>query len=85
MPDPLQELTAAGVSVWLDDLSRPLLTSGTLNRLVTDSHVVGITSNPTIFANAIRGSTDPLVSAELGDRLRATSSASQRSHIAASR
>jgi transaldolase len=58
MPDPLQELTAAGVSVWLDDLSRPLLTTGTLNRLVTDSHVVGITSNPTIFANAIRGSTD---------------------------
>ena len=58
MPDPLQELTAAGVSVWLDDLSRPLLTSGTLNRLVTNSHVVGITSNPTIFANAIRGSTD---------------------------
>src|SRR5215203_6294505 len=58
MPDPLHELTAAGVSVWLDDLSRPLLTSGTLNRLVTNSHVVGITSNPTIFANAIRGSTD---------------------------
>jgi transaldolase len=58
MPDPLQELTAAGVSVWLDDLSRPLLTTDTLKRLVTDSHVVGITSNPTIFANAIRGSTD---------------------------
>jgi transaldolase len=58
MPDPLQELTAAGVSIWLDDLSRPLLTSGTLNQMVTHSHVVGITSNPTIFANAIRGSTD---------------------------
>src|SRR5215218_3494474 len=58
MPDPLQELTAAGVSIWLDDLSRPLLTSGTLNQLITHSHVVGITSNPTIFANAIRGSTD---------------------------
>jgi transaldolase len=39
MPDPLQELTAAGVSVWLDDLSRPLLTSGTLNQLVTHSHI----------------------------------------------
>jgi transaldolase len=58
MPDPLEELTAAGVSVWLGDLSRPLLTAGTLNRLVEDGHVVGITSNPTIFANAIRGSTD---------------------------
>jgi transaldolase len=54
--DPLEDLTAAGVSVWLDDLSRPLLTSGALERLVRDSHVVGITSNPTIFANAIGGS-----------------------------
>jgi transaldolase len=58
MPDALQNLTAAGVSIWLDDLSRPLLTTGALNRLVQHSHVVGITSNPTIFANAIRGSTD---------------------------
>jgi transaldolase len=58
MPDALQKLTAAGVSVWLDDLSRPLLTTGALNRLVKDRNIVGITSNPTIFANAIRGSTD---------------------------
>jgi transaldolase len=58
MPDPLQDLTAAGVSIWLDDLSRQLLTTGALNRLVKDRHVVGITSNPTIFANAIGGSAD---------------------------
>jgi Transaldolase/Fructose-6-phosphate aldolase len=58
MPDPLQDLTAAGVSIWLDDLSRQLLTTGALNRLVEDRHVVGITSNPTIFANAIGGSAD---------------------------
>jgi transaldolase len=56
--DPLEELTAAGVSVWLDDLSRPLLRTGTLNRLVQERHVVGITTNPTIFANAIGGADD---------------------------
>jgi transaldolase len=58
MPDPLKDLTAAGVSIWLDDLSRQLLTSGALHRLVDERHVVGITSNPTIFANAIGGSAD---------------------------
>jgi hypothetical protein len=58
MPDPLEDLTAAGVSIWLDDLSRQLLTTGALHRLVEDRHVVGITSNPTIFANAIGGSAD---------------------------
>src|SRR5215207_5272718 len=58
MPDSLQDLTAAEVSIWLDDLSRQLLTTGALNRLVEDRHVVGITSNPTIFANAIGDSAD---------------------------
>jgi transaldolase len=58
MTNPLEDLTAAGVSIWLDDLSRQLLTTGALHRLVKDRHVVGITSNPTIFANAIGGSDD---------------------------
>jgi transaldolase len=58
MPEPLQDLTAAGVSIWLDDLGRQLLTTGALRRLVEDRHVVGITSNPTIFANAIGGGGD---------------------------
>jgi transaldolase len=58
MANPLEDLTAAGVSIWLDDLSRQLLTTGALHRLVKDRHVVGITSNPTIFANAIGGSDD---------------------------
>jgi transaldolase len=58
MPDPLEDLTAAGVSVWLDDLSRQLLTTGALHRLVEDRHVVGITSNPKIFAIAIGGRAD---------------------------
>ena len=58
MADPLEKLTAAGVSVWLDDLSRPLLTTGALKRLVQKHHVVGITTNPTIFANAVGGGGD---------------------------
>jgi transaldolase len=56
--DPLEELTASGVSIWLDDLSRPLLSTRALDDLVRERHVVGITSNPTIFANAIAGSPD---------------------------
>ena len=56
MPDPLAELSAAGVSIWLDDLSRVRLASGTLADLIRDRHVVGVTSNPTIFAAAIAGS-----------------------------
>jgi transaldolase len=48
--DALEDLSAAGVSIWLDDLSRKLLATGALQRLVDHSHVVGITSNPTIFA-----------------------------------
>ncbi|MEJ5944781.1 transaldolase [Pseudokineococcus basanitobsidens] len=50
---PLAQLSAEGVSVWLDDLSRELLESGELQRLVDRSSVVGVTSNPTIFASAL--------------------------------
>ncbi|MFB9376392.1 transaldolase [Kineococcus gynurae] len=48
----LQELHSLGVSVWLDDLSRELITSGELERLVGKG-VLGVTSNPTIFASAL--------------------------------
>jgi len=51
--DPLAELSAAGVSVWLDDLSRELLAGGELKKLIADKHVVGVTTNPTIFASAL--------------------------------
>src|ERR1700691_2433618 len=51
--DPLADLTAAGVAVWLDDLSRELLASGGLQSLVDTRHVVGVTTNPTIFASAL--------------------------------
>jgi transaldolase len=51
--DPLGQLSAAGVAIWLDDISRERLVSGNLAELNRDFHVVGVTSNPTIFANAL--------------------------------
>jgi transaldolase len=53
MSDVLKELTQAGVSVWLDDISRDRLRTGNLETLVKDFHVRGVTSNPTIFAHAV--------------------------------
>jgi transaldolase len=46
-------LVAAGVSIWLDDLSRARLTTGNLEQLLREKHVVGVTTNPTIFAKAL--------------------------------
>jgi transaldolase len=56
MTDALARLEAAGVSVWLDDLSRERLTSGSLAALARDNHVSGVTTNPTIFARSIADS-----------------------------
>ncbi len=53
MTDRLAELSAAGVAVWLDDLSRVRLTTGSLDRMRREQHVVGVTTNPTIFAKAL--------------------------------
>ncbi|TMR36680.1 transaldolase [Actinomadura geliboluensis] len=53
MSDILKELSDEGVSIWLDDISRDRLRTGNLAELVKDSHVVGVTSNPTIFAKAL--------------------------------
>ncbi len=53
MNDRLQALADAGVSIWLDDLSRERIETGNLASLVADSGVVGVTTNPTIFAAAI--------------------------------
>ena len=53
MTDRLAQLSAAGVAVWLDDLSRGRLSTGGLDKLRRESHVVGVTSNPTIFAKAL--------------------------------
>ncbi|WP_329446289.1 transaldolase [Streptomyces canus] len=51
--NPLETLSDAGVSIWLDDLSRERLVSGSLADLVARDRVVGVTTNPTIFAKAI--------------------------------
>ena len=49
----LQELSDAGVSVWIDSLSREMLDSGQLASLMAEDSVVGVTSNPTIFQKAM--------------------------------
>ena len=51
---PLAELSAAGVSLWLDDLSRQRLQSGNLADLIKNTHIVGVTTNPSIFAAALK-------------------------------
>ncbi|HEV2561046.1 MAG TPA: transaldolase [Rhizomicrobium sp.] len=56
--NPLRQLEELGQSVWLDNLSRELLASGKLARLIADDGLSGITSNPSIFEKAIGHSTD---------------------------
>jgi transaldolase len=58
MNDRLQALSDQGVSVWLDDISRGRLKSGNLAKLIEKRHVVGVTSNPTIFAKAVADAED---------------------------
>jgi transaldolase len=53
MGNPIDDLTGHGVSIWLDDLSRELVAGGDLERLLAERGVTGVTSNPTIFANAL--------------------------------
>ncbi len=53
MSERLKALSEAGVSIWLDDLSRERIESGNLADLIKNSHVVGVTTNPTIFAAAL--------------------------------
>jgi transaldolase len=50
---PLADLSAVGVSIWLDDLSRERIASGGLQKLISERNVVGVTTNPTIFASAL--------------------------------
>ena len=51
--NPLAQLAANGVSIWLDDLSRSRIASGSLRDLITNRSVSGVTTNPTIFAGAL--------------------------------
>ncbi|MHB9862646.1 transaldolase [Streptomyces sp. YIM S03343] len=53
MTDALKRLSDEGVAIWLDDLSRKRITSGNLAELIDQQHVVGVTTNPTIFQKAI--------------------------------
>ncbi|HMM94457.1 transaldolase [Phycicoccus sp.] len=52
-PQPLQDLAANGVSIWLDDLSRERISSGNLQELIDTRGVVGVTTNPSIFQAAL--------------------------------
>ncbi|MGH7825772.1 MAG: bifunctional transaldolase/phosoglucose isomerase [Candidatus Binatia bacterium] len=56
--NPLKELHAQGQSIWLDTISRRLIRSGELKRMVEEDGLQGVTSNPTIFEKAIGGSAD---------------------------
>ena len=71
--EPLARLSAAGVSVWLDDLSRTRLESGSLAELVATRSVVGVTTNPTIFAQAI--ASDDAYTAQLTELARSDADA----------
>jgi transaldolase len=64
----LKELTEAGVSIWLDDLSRERIETGNLADLIANHSVRGVTTNPTIFAAALKGASyKPLIAAQRGN------------------
>ena len=57
-PNPLQQPSTQGQSVWLDYIRASLISSGTLERIIREDALTGLTSNPSIFQKAIAGSTD---------------------------
>ncbi len=73
MTTPLQQLGEHGQSVWLDFISRELVTTGQLHHRVVEENVTGLTSNPTIFQKAIAEGTalrrsDPRADRDRGRR-----------------
>jgi transaldolase len=66
---PTQKLYRTGQSLWLDNITRDLLTSGTLKRYIEELSITGLTSNPTIFDHAIKNGT--AYDAAIRERLRA--------------
>src|ERR1041385_8381538 len=58
MANPLIRMQQLGQSPWHDNIKRQLLTSGALKKMVDDGDITGLTSNPTIFEQAIGGSND---------------------------
>lgn len=67
MTSPTQALSDAGVSIWLDDLSRSRITSGNLAELIETRNVTGVTTNPTIFQGAIGNTSDDSYQAALAE------------------
>ncbi|MBS1674938.1 MAG: transaldolase [Actinobacteria bacterium] len=67
MTTPTAALSAAGVSIWLDDLSRTRIHSGNLAELIGSRNVVGVTTNPTIFANSITNPSDTSYDAQVAE------------------
>ncbi len=69
--NPLKTLHDVGQSIWLDNIRRELLDSGTLARYISELSVTGLTSNPTIFQHAIAGSADydKAIRSRMGDKL----------------
>ncbi len=65
MSTPTEQLAEAGVSIWLDDLSRTRISSGNLQELIDTRNVTGVTTNPTIFANAITNPDDTSYDAQV--------------------
>ncbi|MCT9819969.1 transaldolase [Microbacterium sp. W1N] len=65
MSTPTEDLTAAGVSIWLDDLSRSRIDSGNLAELIRTRNVSGVTTNPSIFQAAIGNKNDDSYDAPL--------------------
>src|SRR6202048_5477986 len=63
-----QKLHDLGQSLWLDNITRDLLNSGTLRRYISEFSVTGLTSNPTIFDHAIKNSSD--YDAAIGQKLK---------------
>jgi transaldolase len=58
MSSPTQRLHELGQSLWIDNITRDMLDDGTIERYIEELSVTGLTSNPTIFANAISGGND---------------------------
>ncbi len=77
MTTPTQALSDAGVSIWLDDLSRARITTGNLADLIKTRNVVGVTTNPTIFAGAIGNPDDDSYDQRLSELTTAGASADE--------
>ena len=77
MSTPTAQLSEAGVSIWLDDLSRSRIASGNLADLIATRNVVGVTTNPTIFANAITDQSDTSYDAQVAELAKSGASAEE--------